>query len=194
MANTVNHYENRRNRVVELYRSGTPISKIGSIVGVTSRQIFMDMAVIRQQWRMSEIQTFAQKQEDELRRLDEIEALAMAGYEESLKPIKRVTTQYAKQGRKRVVTGITETVETSSGNPAFLEKALKCIRQRCELLGLLDPDLFIPPPPPIVTNNNTVIVNNTPEINMYSPEQIDAIKRLSAILNPPKPIEVGNLE
>lgn len=194
MALTVNKYEDRRNRVIELYRKGTPITKIGPIVGVTNRQIYLDMAQIRQAWRQSEITSFAQKQEEELRRLDEIEALAMSGYEDSLKPIKRTTTTYKKVGRKRVVDGITETVETSSGNPAYLEKALKCIRQRCELLGLLDPDLFLPPPAPTVVTNNTLVINNTGGINKYSPEQIEAIKRLSAIVNPPKALEVGNAE
>lgn len=102
-------------------------------------QISYDLREIRQRWLDSSLVDVDEARAKELAEIDTLEAEAWESYRLS-KQVSRTTTQ--KAGDSREVVGVKETIQETAGNPAFLEMVFKCIKQRCKILGLEEPERF----------------------------------------------------
>jgi hypothetical protein len=124
-----------RTRAVELYLRGHSLLEISIAVGVSRRTLSLDLGRVRQRWLASQIRDWDELQAVELARIDQIESAAWDGYDASKqgtkkrKHVKGLDSKGGKDIRLRETT-------TSSGNPKFLEVALRCIGMRCKILGI----------------------------------------------------------
>lgn len=117
----------RREKVAALYLSGQTQDAIALAVGCSRTTVSIDLVLIRAEWRNSALCNMNSLVERELERIDRIEVEAWAAWERSQLPAESVTTT-ADETRK--------TVEGQSGDPRYLQIALKCVEDRRRLLGL----------------------------------------------------------
>lgn len=131
---TAKHTEivDRRQKVSERYLRGMYMAEIASELGVDTATISRDLTELRKEWLERSINHIDQKKAIELAKLDRLEVTYWEAWERSLKDAE---TEIEESGGKY---GLKHTIrrEGQSGNPAFLEGVLKCIAQRCAILGI----------------------------------------------------------
>ena len=111
----------RRRKVALLVLKGiTSQAALAKAVGCTELTVSRDLKQIRQDWRRDMVEMFDHAKEEQLKRIDKVEAEAWAAWERS----------------KRVV-GLTK---KRVGDSRMLDLARKCCEDRRKLLGLDEPD------------------------------------------------------
>lgn len=132
----------RRQKVSEMYLSGSYMSVIAESLGVDTATISRDLAELRKEWLDRSINHIDQKKAIELAKLDRLEVTYWEAWERSKQPFRSEITEG--KGTKSEAAQMRKTVRTEErdGNPTFLEGVLKCITKRCEILGLDAPKKF----------------------------------------------------
>ena len=122
----------------ELYLRGLTYSQIAEQLEISYKQVRTDVALARECWRDRASQAIATRLYEEVARIDRVERAAWEGWDRSLRDAVQTTTEDIDRTEggetKLKIVRVPQT-----GNPAFLKMISDCIKQRCELLGLLDP-------------------------------------------------------
>lgn len=153
---------NRRYRVARMYMEGRPQHEIAAVVGVTDGVVAADLGRIREEWRKLSLLGIQERTEQELAKLDHVEAVAWEAWGRSCKD-GEVVTERTESARVSVKGGKApqhilvptrtvqeRTVRGSSGDPRFLDRIAWCVETRLKMLGLLKGDRV---------SVNTVMVN-----------------------------------
>jgi hypothetical protein len=125
--------EQRRETIAALYVRGQSQSAIARQVGVTQQQVSYDLKALRKQWLAAALRDFDTAKALELQRLAEAERAYWAGWERSLQRREVTTTKRVRGDVSRTETSRRR--EPPVGDPRFLDGVLKCIHQRCDILG-----------------------------------------------------------
>lgn len=124
--------------IAERYRAGQTQVQIAMAISellgqpYSRQQVSEYMPRLLAQWRTQAGIDFGAKAEQELAKLDALEATAMADYERSKLPAVTVVRQKGGRDGGKVVT----TRDEQTGDPRFLTIAQSCIAERCKLMGL----------------------------------------------------------
>lgn len=129
----------RLERVATAYLRGTPISKIAKAEGVNPRTIKSDLARARELWRERTAQSYDVHLDLQLAKLDQIELAAWTGWERSIKDGLE-TGQIDSESKDGATSTTTIKRKKQTGNASFLKIIQDTVRQRSELLGLVDID------------------------------------------------------
>jgi hypothetical protein len=134
----------RRGQVAELYCQGKSHLEISKAIGCSLSSVSRDLTDARAEWRSRREQKVAAFVEEQLAKIDNCERVAWLGWERSTLDAVTVTTEGEKTSEER---------RGQAGDPRFLEIALKCVKQRCELLGLnaaakIEATVTVNTPPP----------------------------------------------
>ena len=127
-------HEQRRETIAGLYLRGAYQSAIARQVGVSQQQVSYDLNVIRKQWLASTLRDFDAAKALELAKIDEAERAYWAGWERSCQQREVTLTKRTTGQAPRDEASIRR--ETPVGDPRFLDGVMRCIAQRCDLLGL----------------------------------------------------------
>lgn len=124
----------RRHQVGLLYLQGRYQAEIAQLLSCSQQQVSADLAVLRRLWLASSLRDFDAAKAEELEKIDHLERAYWLGWERSQQA--RSVIQAERQtgehcGRKRL-----RRRESQGGDPRFLDGVLKCIAQRCDILGL----------------------------------------------------------
>jgi hypothetical protein len=126
--------EQRRETIAALYLRGQYQSAIARQVGVTQQQVSYDLKALRKQWLAAALRDFDEAKALELQRIDEAERAYWQGWERSCHPREVTLTKRVTGKDPRDEASIRK--ETPVGDPRFLDGVMRCIAQRCDLLGL----------------------------------------------------------
>ena len=157
--------EARRPKVATLYAQGVSQVEIALRMGVHRCQISRDIELIRGEWLRSSAESFGARRARELAHLDVVETEAWAAWELSKTDFEGTVEEKATGGSRNGEGGqgsavtrngkgkiretgrhsIVTTRESRLPGAEYLRVILGCIKQRCELMGLADPDV-VPPP------------------------------------------------
>jgi predicted transcriptional regulator len=121
----------RRTKTAELYIQGWTQYAIAEHFGVSQPTVCEDLHYIRRQWRAAAVRNFDEARDLELKKIDKVEREAWEAWERSQKPAQAavVTDDSGKQRS-------TKSVKNQHGDAKYLDVVLKCVTQRCELLGI----------------------------------------------------------
>jgi predicted transcriptional regulator len=121
----------RRMKAAELYIQGWTQHAMAAHFGVTQATISEDLHYVRRQWRASAVRNFDEARDLELKKIDRVEREAWDAWDRSQKPVQSaVVTDDA--GRQRS----TKSLRNQHGDAKYLDVVLKCVQQRCALLGI----------------------------------------------------------
>lgn len=128
----------RRRRVADLYLQKHKQVDIAIRLGVSESVISKDLKIIQQEWAEQRVFALDQRKLLELESIDRTEREAWTAWDRSKGPIEisEATLDGSKapdKGRARRVT------KSTAGDPRFLLIVLRCIEQRCKILGLEAP-------------------------------------------------------
>ncbi len=125
----------RRSLIAGLLLSGKSYRDMAKAVKVKSTQtVFEDVKAIIAEWKAQQRHHVSEWIALELERIGHIEAQAWEAWERSLENAEIDSEEESPQGPKTK-----HVSKGQSGNPSFLDIALKCVARRCELLGLDEP-------------------------------------------------------
>jgi hypothetical protein len=110
-----------------LYLNGVSQAEIAERLGVSQPQICEDLQSIRAEWVASAVVDFGAKKAEELAKLDHLERVAWASWEES---------------RNRYDADDVLLARRAPGDPRFLKQVESCIEKRLKALGLNAPEAF----------------------------------------------------
>lgn len=122
----------RRTRVAELYCQGKPHHEIAKIVGCNVNTVTDDMQANRAEWRERREFAMDKSIEEQLAKIDEAERAAWVAYERSVQNAVAKITTTDDDGK----TTTRDEERGQAGDPRFIDIVLRCVKQRCELLGL----------------------------------------------------------
>lgn len=142
----------RRQVVAQRYLHGDMQSEIAHALHISQAQVSYDLKAVREMWLASLISDFDAKKAQELAKIDAVEVAAWQGWERSLQP-REVSLTEATEGGEVVGEDGTPRLkaptrkasmrrEGQAGDPRFLDGVLKCVAQRCAILGLNAPTKF----------------------------------------------------
>lgn len=129
----------RCHKAASLYLRGRTYAEIAKELGVCRETINRDMKRARTIWRKRASRTYQKHLYEQLARLDEIEQQAWIGWERSLKDSLETGTEDGESPMGNTSRTTTKR-RRQSGNATFLKVIQDTVRQRSELLGLLDPE------------------------------------------------------
>jgi hypothetical protein len=122
--------EARRRAIAALIISGvTSQYQIADKLGIARPTCASDIKAVREQWRADMVAMFEHAKEEQLKRIDSIEAKARDAYEQSRVP----------KIRQRL-NGDPVVTYTRPGDCKFLDLARKCCEDRRKLMGLDEPE------------------------------------------------------
>jgi hypothetical protein len=124
----------RRHEVATRYLHGEQQYHIARAMGVSQSQISLDLKAIRAMWLASLVRDFDAMKSVELAKIDECERQFWSGWQRSLQP-REVTLTEATEGEKPTRKASVRK-EGQAGDPRFLDGVLRCVQQRCKILGL----------------------------------------------------------
>ena len=124
----------RRQYVATKYLQGAMQSQIARDLGLSQSQISLDLKAIRAEWLKSAIRDFDEAKSIELAKLDAAEQAYWQGWERSCKDREISLTKAVQGDKARNEASVRR--ERQAGDPRFLDGVLKCIAQRCDILGL----------------------------------------------------------
>lgn len=131
--------EARCSKVSAMYLQGKTYHEIAETLSVSRDTIRNDMKRVRRSWRLRYERSYTKHVSESLAKLDQVECAAWDGWQRSLKDDLTTGTEEGTRGDSAVdVTHIKR--RKQSGNASFLKVIMDCVRQRCEILGLNDPD------------------------------------------------------
>ena len=120
--------------VAELWLKGYSIKRIAVSVGLHHRQVRELVLKSKAIWLKRKELALTDVVAEQLRRIDLIEMNAWDAWERSQQDFVETKVAQTKDGSFK-----TRTSKTSVGDPRFLDAALKCVEQRCKLLGVFKP-------------------------------------------------------
>jgi predicted transcriptional regulator len=123
--------QERRTHVAELYVKGWKQAAIARKLAVSQATISCDLKAIRKEWKQSRVRDFDEATMEEVRSLDVVTREAWEAWERSKEPA-QTTRIIQKNGDTRAE----KMVRERSGDPRFLQVALRASEGRCKLLGL----------------------------------------------------------
>lgn len=127
--------ENGKTAVVaELWLKGYSIKRIALSVEMNHRQVRELVLKSKAIWIKRKELALTDVVAEQLRRVDLIEMNAWEAWERSQQEHVETKVQSTKDGTFK-----TRTTKTAVGDPRFLDAALKCVEQRCKLLGVYKP-------------------------------------------------------
>ena len=129
--------------VAEMYLKGNTMAAIAEKLGGYSiNMVNYDLREVRKRWRASTVRDFDAHREEQLARLDLIEAAAWREWERSCK-------DYYKQTTGTGAMGPIDKEETGgqTGDPRYMNVILNTVERRCKLLGLDAPTKVAPTTP-----------------------------------------------
>lgn len=135
--------EDRRAQVARLYLTRLPLRAIGKQLGVTATTIHRDLEAIRLLWREQSSEFFTTRIEEELARLDQLEAEAWDAWRESRKA-RKTTTEDASFAAQKKNSAKRKSVRTESPNPdaALLRVVFDCVDTRLQIMGIYKKNAF----------------------------------------------------
>lgn len=126
-------------KTASLYVRGKTFGEIAEELGISRDTVKNDMKRARAIWRKRASRTYAKHLHEQLAKLDEVENAAWVGWERSLKDELDTGTEDTETPRGAVSkTKIRR--RSQCGNASMLKTISEAVRQRSELLGLLDSD------------------------------------------------------
>lgn len=129
--------------VAEMYLKGRTMAAIAEALGGYSiNMVNYDLREIRKRWRTSAVRDFDAYREEQLARLDLVEASAWREWERSCR-------RYRKRTKGVGANGPINKLETGNqtGDPRYMSIVLNTIERRCKLLGLDAPTKVAPTNP-----------------------------------------------
>lgn len=129
----------RCGKTAALYLRGKSYGDIAAELSVSRDTVKNDMKRARAMWRKRATRTYAKHLHEQLAKLDEIENAAWHGWERSLKDELDTGTEDGTTP-KGEISKTKVRRRSQSGNASMLKIITDTVRQRCELLGLLDSD------------------------------------------------------
>lgn len=130
----------RRAQVSKLYRQGYAQYEIAKLVGACVNTITNDMAANRAEWREARLMNMDEIVAEQLAKIDLTEREAWEAWEKSKQDAKAISRTKDSGGEGGARTTVRRERRGQYGDPRFSEIVLKCIAQRCKLLGLEPPD------------------------------------------------------
>lgn len=122
--------EKQLKNVAELYLERLDQEVIAQRLGISQQQVSYDVGVLRKRWQESQIEKVGAVKQEELARIDRLEAEYWLAWRRSLE--EKTRTKTAKIGEK--TTAFIEK-ETTTGVPAFLAGVQWCISERLRIRG-----------------------------------------------------------
>lgn len=136
----------RRQQVAALYLQRRYQSEIAIALGVSQQVVSYDLKMLQQEWLASSLRDFDAAKGLELQRIYECERQFWAGWSRSQQPREVSVTEATEGGEVMAPDGTMHPKgatrkasmrrEGQAGDPRFLDGVLKCISQRCDILGL----------------------------------------------------------
>src|SRR5262245_50467538 len=126
--------EQRRETIAALYLQGHTQTKIAQQVGVSQQQVSADLKAIQKVWLANTQPDFDAAKAQELAGIDAAERAYWEGWQRSCQPREVTTTKRVRGDVPR--TESSRRRETPVGDPRFLDGVMRCIHQRCDILGL----------------------------------------------------------
>jgi transposase-like protein len=145
----------RRRAVAERYVRGQTQCQIARALEIAQGTVSKDLTALRKEWLAASIGDVGARKAEELARLDAAEREFWAAWEQSKAErqstrTRRRTKPTVNKDGQAVAGGEDEAEfrkEQRDGNPKFLEGILRCIQQRCEILGVNAPTKIAPVTP-----------------------------------------------
>ena|SRR5215467_8301813 len=128
------HVHQRRQEVAALYLSGKYQSEIAQVIGISQQQVSHDLLAVQRAWLASSLRDFDAVKAQELAKLDAAEREYWAAWHRSCQPREVTLTKRIAGKDPRDEASIRR--ETPAGDVRFLDGVLRCIHQRCALLGV----------------------------------------------------------
>lgn len=132
--------------IADLRLQGWPQYKIAAHLGLHQSTISMDLAEVHRRWEAESIKKIDQYKSMELARIDKILVESWEAWENSKRPRKEVTVERRQRPPGEGQDGeAAEPVEETKrslkhidqiGDPRYLREIIRCIQERCKLLGL----------------------------------------------------------
>lgn len=124
----------RRQKVAARYVRGQTQWEIARAFEVTQATISRDLTEIRKEWLASAVRNMDEIKAKELAKIDATEAEAWKAWTKSQEnaEVLRTRMRESESETEKIVKG-------QAGDSKFLDIILKCIKQRCEILGVLVP-------------------------------------------------------
>lgn len=127
----------RCEKVASMYLRGSTFGDIAKALEISVETVRRDMKRARQLWRKRAERSYARHLNEQLARLDEVETAAWIGWQRSLRDELTTGTEDGFRGDSTVdVTKINR--RSQAGNASMLKIIMDVVRQRSELLGLMD--------------------------------------------------------
>lgn len=128
--------EARRLKASDLYLSGvTSFAEIARRVGVDRSQLSRDFQVIREWWKEKYAANLDAAKQEELAKVDQLEKTYWKAWRRSCRK-RTILGRETKTTPTGTETKRSHKLQKRDGNPAFLEGVERCIKRRCEILGL----------------------------------------------------------
>ena len=121
----------------ELYLRGFTQKQVAEQLDVSVDTVKSDLKKARECWRERSTQAISAMLYEQIAKIDQMERAAWLGWERSLRDAVQTTTEDIDKSES-AETKLKIVRVPQAGNPAFLKVISDAIRQRCELLGLLD--------------------------------------------------------
>lgn len=135
--------EHRKAVVAEMYVTGKTFFDIGQKLGVSKVTIHKDMLENRQEWREARLNCTEQWTDEQLVKLDRLEAAAWDGWERSHGVHQKTTVETIQSdgdeddGIRQKHTVVDNPI---AGDARFLDVILRVIQRRCAILGIDAPE------------------------------------------------------
>jgi hypothetical protein len=129
-------------RITEMYLRGKFQTEIAVVLEVSQSQIAYDVGIIQKRWQQSSLVNWGEAKQRELARIDSLEREYWSAWEAS--KTERTKSRQETDGtlskdKKPTVKKASIEKEQRDGNPAFLDGVMRCITERCKILGLNAP-------------------------------------------------------
>lgn len=169
----------RSERVASMYCRGKSYREIAEALGLTLGVVSNDMKRIRSIWRQRATRTYIKHLYEQLAKLDECEAAAWDGWQRSLRDELQTGTEDGETPQGKISKTKVNRL-TKSGNASFLVAINNTIRQRCELLGLLDPESRNGGGQDVETTVVSVVIDSREEAEQFTSLSLAGFQNLIA--------------
>lgn len=135
--------EHDRRDIANMYLMGWTQARIAAEIRstrdyeLTQQMISYDLQRVQEQWREEAVRAFDERVAEELARVDRLEREYWEAWLRSCEDQEQIRKEGAPSDAPRK---IVHSQKTQVGNPAFLRGVQWCIEQRCEILGLYQPE------------------------------------------------------
>jgi len=135
----IGNRDQRRAEAARLYKEGWLVKDIAARLNVTRQTIHADLCELHGKWLRQAAACYSEAKVRVLLELDQIEDEANSAWEQSKEPAVTELTETIDGGEAGTATRTRRTVQYKVGDAKYLHIMLKCIAQRCKILGLYVP-------------------------------------------------------